>query len=334
VRVEAFLRAALHDPDDGYYARRLRGIGRRGDFSTSATIGPWLGRAIASWARRRGRGLGGIDRHLIEIGGGTGELAEAILRALGPFERLRTTYHLVEGSAPLEREQRRRLRGRRVRWHADARAALAAASGRALVFSNELVDSFPCLLVERRGALWHEVHVDFEGERPVERLEPLDEPRLLRWPASVLARGERFPEGQRCEIHLAYAEWLAELAPALRRGRLLTIDYGETVERLYDRRPHGSLRGYFHHQLVLGRERFMRRGRQDLTADVNFTDLAAWGARSGLATAALSTQREFLLEFLPGAVRLAAREPALAYLLAEEGPGGAFKVWEGRTADL
>ena len=61
---------------------------------------------------------------------------------------------------------------------------------------------------------------------------------------------------------------------------------------------------------------------------MNFTDLAVWSERCGLEAEPLRTQRDFLLEFLPGAETRAARDPALAYLLADEGAGSAFKVLE------
>ncbi|MFZ9941426.1 MAG: hypothetical protein ACO3F7_04670 [Luteolibacter sp.] len=38
IRFEEFMRRALHDPHDGYYARNIKGIGRRGDFTTAPVI--------------------------------------------------------------------------------------------------------------------------------------------------------------------------------------------------------------------------------------------------------------------------------------------------------
>jgi SAM-dependent MidA family methyltransferase len=58
---------------------------------------------------------------------------------------------------------------------------------------------------------------------------------------------------------------------------MLTIDYGDTMPILYHRRPQGSLRGYAAHQLLSGAEIYQAPGRCDITADVNFSDLQAWG---------------------------------------------------------
>ena len=96
---------------------------------------------------------------------------------------------------------------------------------------------------------------------------------------------------------------------------------------LYHRRPRGTLRAYCRHQRFTGPEVYRRFGQQDLTADVNFTDLQAWGEAVGLVTDRLCTQADFLGRWLPRP-RLAEgrQEPALAYLLDPAGPGSAFKV--------
>ena len=57
---------------------------------------------------------------------------------------------------------------------------------------------------------------------------------------------------------------------------MLTIDYGDTAENLYHRQPKGSLRAYFLHQRFAGNEIYANPGMQDITADVNFTDLEHW----------------------------------------------------------
>ncbi len=88
--VEQFMRFALYHPDVGYYTRHIRGIGRRGDFTTAPGLSPLLGRAVAHWAVSL-RGNGGLLRpwNLIEIGAGDGALAESVCAALSPLARAR-----------------------------------------------------------------------------------------------------------------------------------------------------------------------------------------------------------------------------------------------------
>ncbi len=358
ISIERFMEAALYHPLFGYYAAGRPGmVGRGGDFATSATLHPALGQALARWVVHRRNavfGRGGGCCHLIELGGGSGELAAAILRALGWWERRGLRYHVVEISRGLRDEQKSRLTPwkKTVAWHDGVESALAAAGGRALIFSNEFVDAFPCVqLVRDRAARhgWREVQLAWteESETPREILADLLPPRLLESGSTaeppVALRSDaaaQTRDGQRIEIHLAYRDWLVRsLTPHWTAGRLLTIDYGDRFPAVYHRRPRGTLRAYFRHlRFDPGSpEVFARPGRQDLTADVNFSDLERWGHACGLETVAAAGDAQspcglsaFLRHWLPTrALRRADAEPALRFLLdAETGAGEAFRVLE------
>src|SRR5690606_37575823 len=123
LRADRFMAAALHDPERGYYARRIRGVGRRGDFTTAPMLSPALGRAIASWARGAMRESACGD--LIELGPGEGTLAASVLSALPWWTRRRIRLHLVESSAPL-REKQGEILGKRAIWHDSIGSALDA----------------------------------------------------------------------------------------------------------------------------------------------------------------------------------------------------------------
>lgn len=129
---------------------------------------------------------------------------------------------------------------------------------------------------------------------------------------------------------MAYREWLRGWSGQLLEGSILTLDYGGPLERLDTRRKRGSLRAYFHHQLIEGLEIYTRFGRLDITADVNFTDLVNWGEELGFETVGLEPQRDFLMRWLPGIEDRAQAEPQVAYLLEPTGAGNAFFALEQR----
>ena len=302
-----FMRRALHDPRHGYYARRIPGVGRRGDFTTAPMLDASLARAVAAWAAAALRETG--SRHLVEIGPGEGVLAAAVWKRLPWALRWKTRLHLVETSAPLREIQRQRL-GRIARWHGHPAGALACCGGKAVVFSNELVDAFPARVFEKTAAGWREVAVAKDSHGRV--TECLLEARELPQ-SSIFAIDHSV--GQRVEIHESYRKWLESWLPLWRGGRMLTVDYGAIAENLYQRRPCGTLRAYFMHHRLTGIDVYQNPGRQDLTADVNFTDLISW-SRPWARDARLLTLGAFVREHGGHADACIFTEP--------DGPGEAF----------
>ena len=284
---ERFMRDALYHPAFGYYALRIREVGRRGDFSTWPTLDRAPARAVAAW-------LSIVKpRHIIEVGAGNGRMADDVLRSLGWARRLRTTYHIVEVSAPLRALQQRLLGRRRVVWHDDMAAALRAADGCAGIFSNELPDAFPCRVFVRKGDAWKELALRLEESGLHEILidcANLPESSAFEHP---------FPDGARIEVHESYRRWLASWAGHWKSGAMLTIDYGATMPELYHRRPAGTLRAYAHHQRLTGIDIYGAFGRRDITCDVNFTDLQRWGESFGWKADTLTSLGGFISKELP-----------------------------------
>ena len=302
---DQFMRRALYDPHTGYYSRRIRGLGQRGDFTTVPMVTEALARRIAAWILINQKNSG--CRDVIEIGPGEGKLTHAVRKHLPWHTRLHTRFHLVETSAPLRIIQQQLL-GSSVRWHQSPETALAACLGHALIFSNELVDAFPVRRFQNTHTGWRELGVHVSPHNP---------PREILLPPTCLPDSSSFshshPEGQIVEIHDSYRRWLESWLPFWRAGRMLTIDYGNSAEKLYHRQPHGTLRAYLLHQRITGRGIYENIGRQDLTADVNFTDLMHW-SQPWMNEQTLSSLSEFCGTWAP------------SWLHEEAGPGHAFLV--------
>ncbi len=320
---EQFMATALYDPVEGYYTARVRQVGRTGDFSTSATRESILGRALARWAMRQKKRLPAAHPwqpwHLIEVGGGNGDLAFSILHALGWLGRLGLTYHLVEISPPLRALQEKALAGFQVCWHSDAAGALTAAKGCALLFSNELVDAWPCRRFQKSGGAWEEIGLGWNENGPVE----ITHSPSLDDPIFQISTGFALAGAGTIEVQSAYRAELAEIAKRWTHGVMLTIDYGERYPALYHRQPQGTVRGYFHHQEMRGPDLYQRMGWQDVTADVNFSDLENWGAELGWKNESLVNQRVFIVGELGVTIPKTTHE---ARLLDPVGAGGCFQV--------
>ena len=307
-----FMEAALYDPAFGYYTTRIRTVGARGDFATSASLSPLLARGIAAWISSAAPP---DCQNLIEIGPGSGELHRALRQALGWRGRRRWRSHLVERSPVLREEQRRNFgwQGRRVQWHENPADALVATGGQAMIFSNELVDAFPVSLIQLHAGTWQEVWLELTSDDGiVETVRPAESNCTGLDPAN-------FAEGQRIECHQSFRDWSRIWHPHWRGGAMLTIDYGGTADRLYYRRPGGTVRGYFQHRRLGGLAIYRDPGHCDLTADVNFSDLMRWGTEAGVETVSLESQAAFLFRYAR------ARSPVEATLMDADGAGGAFQ---------
>ncbi len=308
---EEFMALALYDPEHGYYTKHIAEVGgARGDFATSATLSDALSRSIAGWiveeiAAHQWSG----PVHVIEVGGGNGALAAGILRSLGWWRRRSIRYHLVEVSPVLLELQRKRL-GHSIAWHEPITEALAAAGGRALILSNELVDAFPVKWLVHREGTWREILVRYEDGRLSETFADYEGP-LPDLPDPI--------EGQRVEIRPSYQKWLEDTTACLTHGSMLTIDYGApTAAEVYHRRPGGTLRAYHRHERIEGGGVYARFGRQDLTCDVVFSDLREWGETCGLRTIRLESQRSFLGRHGVGGDAMAGSHAGASFMVLEQ----------------
>ncbi len=292
---------ALFDPERGYYTRHIRTVGRRGDFSTSATLSPSLAHAIAAWLKLESH-IQPHVRHIIEVGAGDGSLMAGMRKAIGWWKRRQFTFHIVETSPVLREQQQQRLSSK-VHWHDNIESALDHAQGHGFIYHNELLDAFPATLVQWHNGQWHEVWVP-------EQLHPqnLDAAHF-----SAL-RHTAFKDGQRCELHPSIRDWLLNWTPHWCGGSMLSIDYGDDFPQLYHRRPHGTLRAYLLHQRLTGTDIYANPGRQDITADINFTDYNAWLHELGIQ----QVSHQSLANFLHS-------HAAPTQLLDPDGAGSAFK---------
>ena len=318
------MQRALFDPQRGYYSRKIATVGARGDFSTSASLSPLLGKAVSRWIIEQSR-LQPTVRTVIEVGGGDGSLMKTVLQHLGWHRRWRFDFCMVEKSAVLKEQQLNRL-GSRVRWFDDIEPALDSCAGRALIYHNEFLDALPVKLAQwdAEAGCWMEVWLVHHSEGRInEVLRPLSFTTNDAEDFSALAQWTSPSANQRCELHSGIKQWLAGLSPHWKMGSMLAIDYGDTFPGLYHRRPNGTLRAYLLHQRLEGQAVYQNTGRQDITADVNFTDLQAWCARLGWADARMETQAEFIKRLLGRPLDKSGE--AENFLLAPDGAGSAFK---------
>jgi len=293
-----FMEWCLYHPDYGYYRSERMNIGRDGDFYTSPCVHPLFGGLIAKQLSQMSEQWGGPFFDVVEQGGGRGFLCEDVLQWAKKnssvfYQRLR--YHLIETSPFLLKEQREKLGEHEKEGKVFWMDPEAFEEGRALVegcfLSNELVDAFPVhQVIFDRGNL-KEIYVTQDHGQLKEQWGKLSDPRIVSYFQSM---GITLQEGQRAEVNLKALDWMEKVARCLKKGFVLTIDYGYLAKELYgSHRREGTLLCYTQHQT--SENPYERLGEQDITSHVNFTGLIQKGEEVGLRFTGLVPQYQFLI---------------------------------------
>ena len=283
-----FMEVALYHPTGGYYSRSAP-AGAHRDYYTSPAAHPSFGAFIAIQLRRMWELLGRPRPfHAIEMGAGRGLLAHDILTYtrsfLGPFGSALRYVAVDRSDAHLESDDGRTGYERMVSVGMPLKGVVGC------FLSNELLDSFPVHRFQVRNGRVHEVYVTLhEGQLQ----ETLGEPATPLMHRRIRDLDPPLPEGYSAEINLQIGPWMREVSAALKRGFVLTIDYGyETAELYSPERERGTLQTYYKH--TAGSSPYERVGLQDITAHVDFSAVASEGMATGLSPVGLWTQAAFL----------------------------------------
>jgi SAM-dependent MidA family methyltransferase len=281
-----FMEMALYYPGLGYYTSAKEKIGEKGDFYTSSSLSPAFGAMIAKQLEEMFALLGEEKFTVVEYGAGTGRLCKDILDHLKQNKELypKLNYCIVEKS-PAMRAKEKNILNEKVTW-CNSISELPPLKG--CVLSNELVDNFAVHQVVMQDELM-EVFVDFQNGF-TEVLKPASK-ELVNYLNELKVE---LPKGFRTEINLDATLWMKDVSKVLKRGYVLTIDYGYPSAELYcEQRKNGTIACYNKHKVNY--EPFADIGRQDITSHVNFSALCLWGHKHGLELCGYRDQGSFLI---------------------------------------
>ena len=254
-----FMAQALYHPEHGYYSTDRAAIGLRGDYFTNVSVGPLFGELLAAQFAEIWERLGRVDNFLIlEQGAHHGQFARDVLesaRRRSPEFFSGLRYQIVEPFSALQDRQSQGLKEFGDRvLWRKSLDELEPFVG--VHFSNELLDAMP---VNLHGKL-----VGLEGDKLVFVERPGGTP-----------------------MNQAMLGWIDCLSTKLERGFVIAVDYGfsraEFREVLQVRAKHRALDSPFDEI-----------GEADITAHVNWTDLADRAQANGLRVAGFTDQHHFL----------------------------------------
>src|SRR6266480_7915957 len=260
-----FMEQALYHPEHGYYSSGRCAIGKTGDYFTSVSVGPLFGELLAAQFAEIWERLGKADNFLIvEQGAHHGQFARDVLestRRRCPEFFSALRYQIVEPFSTLQDRQSQALR----QFHDRVlwkKSLDEVETFTGIHFSNELLDAMP---INLRGKL-----VGLDGDK------------------LVFVEGPGGPP-----LNQALLDWIDCLSTKLQRGCVIAVDYGfsrpEFREALQVRAKHRPLDSPF-----------QEIGRADITAHIDWTDLAERAEANGLRVAGFTDQHHFITGIMAG----------------------------------
>lgn len=299
VPFHVFMETALYHPEGGFYSSGQTRTGRMGDFLTPVSPGPVLGQLLARQVNELFLAMGRpTNIRLVEQGADAGWLARDLVNALRrdyPAIASTAELHLVEPHGRLAHKQQETLSraGIPARWHLSWET-VPDDSRVSFFYSCELVDSFPVRIFRYQSGTWRELGVGIRADDWEWQDLPADAASLANirhWSAPEV-------EGFVMELRPTVLDWVRAWSQKISRGLTLIMDYGFfSAELHHPTRFRGSLMALRSHQK--SPNPLANPGQQDLTAQVNFTELEELAGRAGW-------KNYGLVEFSRGLTSLAA----------------------------
>ncbi len=285
---ERFMELSLFHPEYGYYARGKL-PGKQGDYITSPCVHPVFGATLALQILEVYEVLGKPENFtIVEAGAGQGYLARDILDYLFKKE-YQFNYWIVEPFPAIKILQEEILEefNSKIKWFKSIED-LPPFEG--VFISNELFDSFPVHILQKQDDELFEIWVEVKNQEVVEILGEISDPALL---GRISPYFGEWGEDYRTEVCLSIEPFYKNLSKKLRKGAIITIDYGFPRRDYYSfERNRGTLLCYYRHRVV--ENPYFKPGHIDITAHVDFTYLRELGEKYGFINVGFTQQGSFL----------------------------------------
>ena len=282
-----FMELVLYAPQYGYYTGGSHKIGNDGDFITAPTLTPLFARTLA---RQLQELLPQTAGNIYEFGAGTGQLAADLLNNLSDGIN---RYYIIEISPELAARQKdliQTLAPQAAQKIVHLSALPETFDG--IIIGNEVLDAMPVEIIRKdEGGSFEHVGVCLDNDRFTYLARPLHD---LQLSALASLYFPKITSPYTSELHPQQYAFIRTLASRLEHGCMIFIDYGfDAAQYYHPQRNQGTLIGHYRHHVIHNPFDFI--GLADLTAHVNFTDIAQAGTDAGLDLIGYLPQSHFLL---------------------------------------
>ena len=307
-----YMELCLYHRELGYYSRNAEQFGKAGDFFTSSDVHAVFGRLMARQFEEMWRLLGSSAQiEILELGPGRGLFAKDVLDwSAKKFPEFFSSLHytLIERSPALLQKLQPTLasfiesgkvsisQGLKAKTENSNYTAEAVPQGAeirrtlapevpVIIFANEFFDALPIEIVSAKGQL----QLSVAEKKFTETLTEASKDQL-----EFLESYSVHPDSaERLEVPLIAQDYAFQAATRIQKGFLVIIDYGYTRDEQLAGRHRGTLKALRQHSVSANP--YQAPGEQDITADINFTALAAVVEHCGMNAQPLRTQSQFLM---------------------------------------
>ena len=220
-----YMQFILYEPSLGYYSAGTRKLGVGGDFTTAPEISNLFGRCLANFVIKI---LQGSPKQMIlEIGGGSGQLAFDILTQLDNLGFIPDQYYILEISADLKDRQQRLLAKlpnnllEKVIWLDSLPENLITG----VILGNEVLDAMPCRRFRIQDEDVYEIGISCTNQRLIEQDKLADKAIKNAIHKIEKELNRKFANGFVSEIRPDYRNWFSTISSSIVSGVIIFIDY-------------------------------------------------------------------------------------------------------------
>jgi len=309
INFEQYMQLALYAPGLGYYSGGAQKFGEQGDFITSPEVSPLFAQTLAKPLATLLEKI--PDAKIIEFGAGSGKLAADVLLALSSLKRLPDEYLIIELSAELQQRQRQTIKHKapqlleRVQWL----TRLPETPVNGIVIANEVLDAMP---VQRFSFRDNKVKLlGVEISEQALQLSYKNADQKITQKVNALSDGlknahnnalnntfnnafDNSGHSYNSEINCHINPWIKSVSQCIKKGAVYLIDYGYPRSEYYSEDRHmGTFLGYYKHRSMDAPLWYP--GLQDLTAFVDFTEVAEAAIENDFDVDGFTSQGNFLI---------------------------------------
>lgn len=290
-----FMDTVLYYPDLGFYSNNYQKFGQQGHFITATTIGNILAQSLAKQILEI-FSFSLATNTILEIGAGSGKLASDILSLIGnEIDKLQ----ILELNQNLISAQKTEIYNNnpdlfhKIEW-----IGKLPDHFNGIIIGNEVLDAIPCqrVLIDNNGQDIIGLGVGYDQNKLVDKYYNLELDIIKSIKSYELKYNNYITEFNPSAI-----AFIKTIANIINQGAVIFIDYGYGQKEYYAESKYlGRLRGFYQHQVYA--DFYSHLGLMDITADVNFTEIAVNAIAAGLELIGYNYQKSFILNTIPDVI--------------------------------